>query len=109
MARFENINGVDFEVIRSDSTHWFVQDARKHAGDTLANHYGRWSSAKDSIYNYWRNFFAGCECAEMFGVRSANTFSFTVSALYVRKYQSYTTVLGAFIITPTHNYLYLYK
>ena len=109
MARIKNINSVDFEVIKSDKTHWYVQDVRKHSGDTLANHYTSWSGAKQSAYDEWRNFFIECEDAEMFGVLNGNTYTFTCGALYSVPCGTSRQILGAFIITPAHNRLYLYK
>ena len=109
MTKTKTINGVSFEVIHSENTHWYVQDVRKHAGDTLANHYQSWSSAKQAIYDKWRIFFGKCDDAEMYGVLSVNTFTFTCGALYSVPCSDSRQVLGAFIITPCHNRLYLYK
>lgn len=115
MKEFKTINGEQFEVkrIESGKLHAMITN---HKVNSLYRFYDKPSKTKIDIANEWRLWCAGTDNVFMLSVKSANTFQFTMSALYFtgetdgyRTFKYGTWVNGYIVITKAHNYLYLAK
>lgn len=104
MTKYTEINGEQFEVIRSKKTddffHWHISHEIAH---TLEECYSRPSDAKRAIFEEWREWAVDSwPVVYQFGITSYNTFMFTLGALYDGELGD-----GYIQITPAHNRLYL--
>lgn len=101
------INGETFEVIhpRKYNPRAAVEAVKDCAGRGLSYYYGRYSDRKQRIFDEWREWYAGAEHVSDFGVCSANTCSFSISALLLDEYGN---VVGVITITKAHNRIHMF-
>lgn len=104
--QYIKINGRTFEAIKPRKNIPSIKAVQETWGMDLGNYYFNPSYEKQRAYDYWREWYCSTDEVEMFGVSSANTFSFSISALYVD--EETREVLGVIKITPCHNRVYLF-
>lgn len=103
MTKYKEINGVDFEVIKSDLTEGAINShVNNYRGATLNDYYQKPSNIKQAIYNKWLEW-AACDEVHYFEVSSGSPFTFTLSAIY----HATNGEQGYIHITKAHNSLYL--
>ena len=105
-SKYMNINGEAFEVIhpRKYDPRAAVEAVKDCAGRELSYYYDRPSVHKQEVFNEWREWYATAENVFCFGVCSANTFNFSISALLTDS----TGVIGVITITRDHNRVHLF-
>lgn len=115
MKESKTINGEQFEVKRIDSVKLHAM-INRHKVNSLYKFYNKPSKTKIEIANDWRLWCAGTDNVFYLSVKSANTFHFTMSALYFsgetdgyRTFKDGMWFNGYIVITKAHNYLYLAK
>lgn len=115
MKETKTINGERFEVKRVSSTELHAM-INNHKVNSLYRFYDKPSKTKIDIADAWRVWCGGTDNVFLLSVKSANTFQFTMSALYFsgetdryRTFKDGTWVNGYIVITKSHNYLYLAK
>ena len=101
------INGETFEVIRPRKydPRAAVEAVKDCAGRGLSYYYGRHSNRKQHIFDEWREWYATAENVFYFGVCSANTFNFSISALLADD----TGITGVITITRDHNRVHMFN
>lgn len=108
MTKYTEINGVEFETIKSKRTESMI-DAYLSSGNayrSIWDCYERPSRTKEEIYIEWRDWFLNAENVFSFGVHAHSCFMFTLAAiLYDEEMQ--TKPIGFIHITKDHNRLYL--
>lgn len=104
MTRYTEINGEQFEVIRSKKTDDLVKWHTTHyIARSLYECYERPSDAKIGIFEEWEEWAAQTyPVVYQFGITSYNGFRFTLGALYDGELGE-----GYIQITANHNRLYL--
>ena len=107
MTKYTEINGIQFETIRSDKTPNLIKQAGMYAGRTLWECYENPSRIKEEIYEEWRKWYNGTDFVQGFGVCSFSHHQFSISAVLYCKGCTYP--IGAIRITKNHNRLYLFK
>ena len=106
-AKTMTINGETFEVIRPRKydPRVAVEAVKDCAGRDLSYYYDRPSTNKQAIFDEWQEWYATAENVFYFGVCSANTFNFSISALLTDS----TGVIGVITITRDHNRVHLFN
>lgn len=101
------INGETFEVIhpRKYNPRAAVEAVKDCAGRELSYYYDRPSVHKQEVFNEWREWYADAEHVSDFGVCSANTSSFSISALLR---DDAGDVVGVITITKAHNRVHMF-
>ena len=107
-AKTMTINGIEFEVIhpRKYDARAAVEAVKDCAGRTLDYYYGRCSECKRSVYAGWREWYADAPNVTHFGVCSANTNTFSISALL---HDDSGEVVGVITITKCHYRVHLFS
>lgn len=107
MCKTMMINGELFEVIRPRKYNpaTAVEAVKDCAGRTLDYYYQTCSSFKRGIYAEWREWYADATNVTHFGVCSANTNTFSISALL---HDDSGEVVGVITITKCHNRVHLF-
>ena len=100
------INGVEFEVIhpKKYDPRAAVEAVKDCAGRDLSYYYGRHSDRKQRIFDEWREWYATAGNVFYFGICSANTCQFSISALLTDS----TGVIGVITITRDHNRVHMF-
>lgn len=101
------INGIEFEVIRPRKydPRAAVEAVKDCAGRDLSYYYDRPSIYKQDVYEEWSEWYATAENVFYFGICSANTCQFSISALLTDS----TGVIGVITITRDHNRVHLFS
>lgn len=103
------INGVQFEVSKRRYTRDEITSIALDGGRNLYHFYDRPSHAKESIYQEWLDWSHGVNGLFYWGVRSANTFQFTLGGI-IENDGNVVDELGrgdyVVYITASHNRLY---
>lgn len=107
MTKYMEINGEQFEVIRSEKTPALIKEAAYYAGRTLDECYSNPSIYKREIYEDWREWYRTADYVQGFGISSFNLQTFSIMAVLYEKSVSYP--IGAIQITKDHNRLYLMR
>ena len=77
-----------------------VQEEYYKKFKTLRECYGKWSDAKENVYNYYRNLLNNnADKVENYGIRSYNANVIVLHAIVEKDNKKYYLV-----ITPAHNY-----
>ena len=105
MTKYQNINGVNFEVVKSKYTDSMIKNHKNAL--RLSDFYETYSYRKRIIEEEWREWASGAPNVCGIGVQSANTFSFTMGAWYIDTIT--LEIIGYIQITPCHERLYLYN
>ena len=102
------INGETFEVIhpRKYNPRAAVEAVKDCAGRGLSYYYGRHSTYKQEVFDEWREWYAGADNVSDFGICSANTNTFSISALL---HDDADDVVGVITITKAHNRVHLFS
>lgn len=111
--------GKNFRLVSYDTKLGKALSARcEHwDGNTLSQVYGRYSKAKETIFNDWYEFYCNDSKADNFSIVSHNcqTFSLgwftTLQDLPVKYYQHTGKIVGkdvSILITPSENYMIVY-
>ena len=105
MTKFVEINGEQFEVIRSAKTQQMI-DAHfvNYRGQGLEHYYEKPSDIKREIWRDWCAWCGSCDEVHYFEITGANVFKFTIGAIYNGINEN-----GFIHITREHNRLYLCK
>ena len=106
MTKYMEINGEQFEVIRSAKTESMI-DAHfvNYRGRGLEHYYEKPSNIKREIWRDWCSWCSSCDEVHYFEITNANDFKFAIGAIYIDEYGEQ----GYIRITDCHNRLYLCK
>lgn len=101
------INGIEFEVIhpRKYDPRADVEAVKDCAGRDPAYYYDRPSTCKQEIFNDWLDWYADAENVSHFGICSASTNAFSISALL---HDDAGDVIGVITITKAHYRIYMF-
>ena len=103
MTKFMEINGEQFEVIRSAKTQQMIDyHFVNYKGRDLSNYYEKPSEIKKSIWREWSKWAGACDEIHYFEVTSGNWNRFTISGIYYGINET-----GFIQITKEHNRLYI--
>lgn len=91
------INGATFQRIDTTKSYTYLLN---HQGTELYHVYDNWSRAKQIAFDYWRDWYCGCENVISFGICSHNAFGFSLSGEVV---DPATGEVGIYHITPRNN------
>lgn len=91
------IGGVEFEIVKSDDIEMAKRRVKKNNGIELRHCYGRYSRAKEEIYNEWLRWGVDNNVSRYFGISSYNCMMFTLSTILD------CDVNNVIYITPQHN------
>lgn len=96
MSKQKNIIKLGEEFVENKKYNMEYWDEFK----TLRECFGRWSDAKENIYNYYRNLLENnCDRVENYGIRGYNSMIITLHAIVEKDGKRLYLV-----ITPSHNW-----
>ena len=108
MTKYTNINGVDFETIKSSKTQNMIDYHMKYfMHRDLYFYYEKPSDIKREIYLKWLKWYLDRDnTVTFFEVINGSPFNFSIGAILLDEYNE---PIGYIKITKCHNYLYLIK
>lgn len=104
MTKYVEINGEQFEVIKSAKTEAMInRHFINYRGRGLEHYYENPSNIKREIWREWCKWCGPCDEVHYFEITSANYFTFVITGIYIAENGEH----GLIKITREHNRLYL--